>query len=429
MTDFYLVPHFEEMQPRDFLLLGFYTDRIVVPDGLIWWKFYKNNIPLLSHLNSEDQSNELFRIAKEDQVYRSILTVYAELVRAQIINHVWLASDRWALRIKRTDSTTEREAISRFNTKMKQKRQTEIINRIRDTCLADPTMPCHLAIKQARQSVGNEIISSILQDFQERNVFTSLIEKKLKQRFAEHLRIYLRPERFAHKWALQNPQSNTAYAGYLADVVNDFECNCNLIPIFAPPEIKSFLSEINRGARELAEQSQALDPIARQLSLAYQLGFNTLNSLPDIGFQGVEEVLLLKEKLGEELINYNTRMRQLADTIQAAPGTKEAFLQIKSRINTDLAPAINELEHRIKQCKPEIDRWLIPGVLANIGSLVISSVVGIPTEVLVGIGAGLIGSLSGLGSSILSRRRKLSDLMDNPRYFGLSLALSLKKHR
>lgn len=429
MSSFYLVPHFEQMKPRDIYLLGFYMENIVVPDGLMWWKFYKNNIPLLSHVSQEVQAKELFRVAKESPAHRDVVDAYAELARAKILNHVWLASDSWSLPFKRTDSTVEREAIACFNAEIKKKRYPEIIHKVREACLADPTVPDYLAIRHARQVVGNELINKILKELQDKHLSTDSIEKKLRSRFAEHLRVYLRPERFAHKWALSKSHEATSYAGYLADVVNDFEYNHDLIPILVPSEIGPFLAQINKETHRILTHNQSLQAQIRQSTLAYQLGFNTLNALPDIGFQGIDEVLRLKEKLGEELSNYNIRMRQIADTILAEPNSEEAFIEIRSRINRELLPAINGLERRIEQCKPEIDHWLIPGVIANVGSLVISSIIGVPIEMLIGIAAGTIVSLGSLGSSIISKRRKLDELLENPTYFGLSLTLNLRKRQ
>ncbi len=410
---FYLAPSFDEIIPEHLFLMGFYTDTMVVSDGLLWWRFFQEEIPLLSYLSSKDQQKELLLIAEKRPELKQILCHYCDLIECGLVKHVWLAQPSWLLLNKPNDTEIMSALINDFNLRFKGKRQdiaTEIHNYFR-RC---PNCSSSEAISQAREIVAVSTISEMFANPSRKSIPTSY-QAKLVSRFREHLRDYVSSEQFANKWSANRGNCEHSYAGDLADIVSDLKSNQALIPIFGGTTISKFVDDWT------LQKNIPLNKEARNRYRAFRLGFRTLQSLPKINFNSVEEMVKHKKKLEEELHDFHIQMSRMARLMSHDATIGELEEEVDVRVKEDLLPTIKELSKAVEQCRMTALRESCVALSAS--ALAISASVGTPTATLLALGG------AWLASSILRYDEENKRLATDSKYRGLSLTLRLPKRK
>jgi hypothetical protein len=434
MSKTYLVPNFEKLTARDLYLLAFYNDKIVVSDGLVWWRFFNHNIPLLSYFDSSRQSSELRSISLHEDRLRESINAYSQLVEVGIINHEWLASKSWLLKTKSNDSFLEKSCVEKFNRMMAEKRPriARMIHVIRDN---DSTKACHLCIDKARRDIGAVIINEIVEDSQIDISKSRILAKFLQTRFNEHQNNYVKQEKYADNWILCNSNESYVYAGYLADVVKDLENNNDLITIFTPDDdAERFISDLNQKSTSLMNSLMNLFPYRSKgirvpsstSRWANEIGLRTLYSLPYIEFADVEDVIHWKGKLSRELDQFQARMNDLSQNICSNIGKEQIPSRIKDVIETELLVSIKELDQKIQNLKPNFDKSSIAGAFAGAAGIAFGIVLGLPVDTLISL---LVSSVPSIATAV-SHKKDIDAIIDgltqDPKYYGLSMVLKFK---
>lgn len=424
MNGYYLVPHFEQMTQRDLLLAAFYGDRIVVSDGLVWWKFFDHRKPLLSYLTPYEQAGVIKDIAQGEPVLHDLLQTYADLTRESVIAHEWLASASWDLGLKTEDTPLVRDLVTAFNEEMKGRRSTAIVEGIFQARDQNPKISSADAIKSARQKVAAEVRAAVVGTFMGRRDWNDAAADVLRNRIAQHARNYLKAERYAYEWSLTNAAHDSPYAGYLADVIKDMRYNNNVVPVFASPEagqlFQRLICGIDHGGTGAGKGDAG--------HLAAQVGLSTLAALPEVGFRGVDEMMVVRGKLGEELKAYSTRMKQVVQLCQLE-GTHGEGRDVAGMVSYELLPAIRELSKRVDQCKSEVDKWLLPVAGVNAAGYVVGALCGMDWQTALQIAIPTMTSTVTLLASRRSREQKIREVERAPEYAGLSLILRLRTKR
>ena len=408
---FYLAPSFDDIVPEHLFLMGFYTDKMLVSDGLLWWRFFHQEIPLLSYLDIKEQKKQLLLVAEKKPDLKPVLQHYSDLVECGLVKHVWLAQPSWLLPCKPNDTEIMRTLIADFNLRFKAKRQ-DIATEVHKYFKQCPDCSSAEAIAKAREIVA---ISTILEMFAapSSKPIPPSYQAKLAVRFREHLKDYVSSDQFANKWSASSGNNEHSYAGDLADIVADLKTNPALVPIFGGSTISKFVDEWT------LHKSVPLNKETNNKYRAFRLGFATLQNLPKLHFRSVEEVIAHKKKLEEELHDFHTQMSKMARLMSQDATIGELEEEVDIRVKEDLLPTIKELSKSVEQCRMSALRESCTALSA----LAISATIGTPTATLLSLGG------AWLASSVLRYVEENKRLAADSRYRGLSLTLQLPKRR
>jgi hypothetical protein len=379
---------------------------------------------LLSYLSQSKQAEEIRAMTQATTPLRPLLRTYADLVDANLISHKWFAEDSWTIKCKRNDTALDRSAIASFN-KLFRDSRPKVASEIHRLMSHGAALNSSDAIRAARILVATNAITAVSEAIAPEAQAQKAIALKLRRRFDEHLRTYMTSERFADKWSLANNATSNSYSGYLADVLKDIAHNRSVVPIFASSEIATFVSDFSSSIK--ANPVPPVTDSERNKIIAHEMGIQAIGKLVPVGFQGVDEVVKLKSLLAGEITNYNQRMHDLAEHITATPGTSDASREIRDRIDSDLVPALSELEDAIKKSVPSISKWLIGGAAATTGGFAVGSIVGLPFEQLLALAIPAIGHWCSVAQSVGSASTHRQEIVTNHRYFGLTLISTLRE--
>jgi len=421
---FYLAPDFEEISSDDIYLLGFYASTVTVSDGLIFWQFLRHGFPIFTSISEKKQVELIRGLASQESHLGDNLTAYADLIDAGIVQHRWLASKTWDLAHKRNDSPNDLEILDRYSTRLKERRG-EIVQSIVTQYRRSPNISSAASIRVARKTLSEDILREIESELP----IDDPRVVKLRRRIKEHLREYIKSEQAASEFAEDKSYDFSHTAGSLADIIKDCQCNPSLIPAYAPGVTKF----LDRCARE----SHKNDLIASNSALSKKLigkriGLAALQRLPDIGFQGIEEVVAMREKLGEELETFNDRMTMLARGIsddESSPVKIDSFIEHK--VSNELLPSIREMEQAIAKCRTGFKRWLKPTVAGSVSATAFSVGLqhGLPVAAVVALGAPVVNSIGDLWNVLVRRKNLEKEILQERKHYGLSLIIDLKKKK
>lgn len=423
-NDFYLIPKFDKLSKRDLLLMAFYNKKMLVSDGMLFWRFIDQKFPLLSYLTPEEQSQQIKNMMsfRPDNMHEA-LEVYADLVNAGSIHHAWLGAPAWEIAADEKDSAAERALLHKLTLTMQSKR-SEISQEIHKFIDQNSSANSALAIEAARKHVAQGIINEIA-SMQSTSGDTH-VRNFLNARYDSHSALYLNEEKSAVAWS-QPTEGKHYYSGEFVDIAQELKYAPQMIPIFGFPEAKKFIAE-----KMHVLQSEEILKFKEEYA-AMQLGLNTLRALPSIKFDNIEQMLSTRERCNSNLLEYNERMLSVARLVAEDVPFSELHKEINNTVKTELLPAIEELHKLIQSERKDRRKKHFSAIATGATALSIGMITGIDVATLLGVTSGTVSTGAGvkaaydIGTAEIERKNLKRDINSNSKFFGLSLVLEMEK--